>query len=609
MISYTLQPTRPEAHLFEIKMSVPQPDTRGQILSLPAWIPGSYMIRDFARNIVTLKAYCGGEEIGVEKLDKQTWRCAPCDGELEVRYQVYAWDLSVRTAHLDTTHAYFNGTSLFLKAEGREQEDCRVELLAPEGKPYSQWKVATTLASGGAEHQGFGLYQAADYEELVDHPVEMGTFTYATFQVAGVTHEIAITGRHDADLERICRDLQAVCEYQVGLFGELPPMERYLFQVMVVGDGYGGLEHRSSTSLLCKRTDLPRFGEIQVSEGYREFLGLCSHEYFHLWNVKRIRPAVFKDADLSREVHTRLLWAFEGITSYYDDLSLVRSGRIEASSYLDLLARMITRVQRTGGRRKQTLEESSFDAWTKFYKADENAPNAIVSYYSKGALVALALDLRIRRDSAGEKSLDDVMRALWERHGRPDIGVAEGDMEPLVQEITGLDLAEFFHQALRGTGDLPLAELLGELGVGFRLRPAGNGADKGGVGKPEPPPAPRGPVLGARVQAEAGDARIAVVLDGGAAQEAGLSAGDVIVAVDGIRVTPTDIEQRIAVIPVGYSVPVHVFRRDELMRFDLKPRPAPEDTCELWLQEDAGEEQSGRRQAWLHTDAPTGDEG
>ncbi len=602
MISYILQPTRPEAHLFEVRMSIPEPDTRGQMLSLPAWIPGSYMIRDFARNIVTLKAYCTGQEIGVEKLDKQTWRCTPCDGELEVRYQVYAWDLSVRTAHLDTTHAYFNGTSLFLKAEGRERETCGVELLAPEGKRYSQWKVATTLTSGGAEHQGFGLYQAADYEELVDHPVEMGIFTYASFQVAGVPHEIAITGRHDADLERICRDLQAVCEYQVSLFGELPPMERYLFQVMAVGDGYGGLEHRSSTSLLCKRTDLPRFGETQVSEGYREFLGLCSHEYFHLWNVKRIRPAVFKEADLSREVYTRLLWAFEGITSYYDDLSLIRSGRIEASGYLDLLARMITRVQRCSGRRKQTLEESSFDAWTKFYKADENAPNAIVSYYSKGALVALALDLRIRRDSAGEKSLDHVMRALWERHGRPDIGVAEGDIESLVREVTGLDLTAFFDQALRGTGDLPLAELLGEVGIGFRLRPARTGADKGGVGKPEEPTAPQGPVLGAGVRAEAGEARIAVVFDGGAAQEAGLSAGDVIVAVDGIRVTAADMEQRIAVIPTGYSVPVHVFRRDELMRFDLKPRPAPEDTCELWLREDADEGQSDRRQAWLHTD-------
>jgi predicted metalloprotease with PDZ domain len=581
-------------------MHIPQPDAEGQKLTLPAWIPGSYMIRDFAKNIVTLEAYCGGAEIELEKLDKQSWRAAPCSGGLELRYRIYAWDLSVRTAHLDTTHGYFNGTGVFLKAVGLEQEGCQVEIRPPAGKQYHNWKLATTLESAGAGHLGFGMYRAADYEELVDHPVEMGTFTFASFQVAGVPHEIAITGRHDADLDRICRDLQAICEYHVGLFGELPPMQRYLFQVMAVGDGYGGLEHRSSTSLLCKRTDLPKHGEEKVTNGYREFLGLCSHEYFHLWNVKRIRPDVFKEADLSREVHTRLLWAFEGITSYYDDLSLVRSGRIDTLSYLDLLARVITRVQRGSGRGKQTLEESSFDAWTKFYKADENAPNAIVSYYSKGALVALALDLLIRRDSGGKKSLDHLMQALWERHGRPDVGVGEGDIEALAQEITGLDLAGFFDDALRGTGELPLPELLQELGIGYRLRAARNGADKGGVAKGEEQPARQEPVLGAMVRDERGDARIAVVFDGGAAQEAGLSAGDVVVAVDGLRVTASNIEQRIADIPEGYSVAVHAFRRDELMRFDLKPRAAPENTCELWLLDDPSEQQLEGRRAWLH---------
>jgi predicted metalloprotease with PDZ domain len=378
-------------------------------------------------------------------------------------------------------------------------------------------------------------------------------------------------------------------------------MERYLFQVMAVGDGYGGLEHRSSTSLLCKRSDLSKSGEEQISDGYRDFLGLCSHEYFHLWNVKRIRPRVFKEADLSREAHTRLLWAFEGITSYYDDLSLVRSGRIENSSYLDLLARVITRVLRGSGREKQTLEESSFDAWTKFYKADENAPNAIVSYYSKGALVALALDLLIRRESAGDKSLDDLMRALWERYGRSDLGVGEGDIEALAQEVTGLELGDFFDQALRGTDELPLAELLQQVGVGYRLRAARNSADKGGVAKGEESPAPQEPVLGATIRDERGEARIAVVFDGGAAQEAGLSAGDLVIAVDGLRVTAGNIEQRIVGIPEGYSVTVHAFRRDELMRFDLKPQAAPENTCELRLLDDPDEEQLQRQQAWLHS--------
>ncbi len=480
MIHYQVQPVSPQAHLFEVVLRIARPAPEGQVLTLPAWIPGSYMIRDFARNIVTLHASSGGKRVAAEKTDKQTWRCAAANGELEVSYQVYAWDLSVRAAHLDTTHGYFNGTSLFLKVVGQEHVGCSVEILPPEGEAYRNWRVATTLPVDGAEHLGFGRYRAADYEELVDHPVEMGAFTFVSFEAAGTPHEIAITGRHQADTERLCRDLQAICEYQIGLFGELPPMERYLFQVLAVGDGYGGLEHRSSTSLICKRTDLPRADDKEVSEGYREFLGLCSHEYFHLWNVKRIRPAVFRQADLSSEVYTRLLWAFEGITSYYDDLALLRSGRIDRQSYLDLLARMITRVLRGSGRLKQTLEESSFDAWTKFYKQDENAPNAIVSYYAKGALVALALDLTIRRHSGGEQSLDDLMRALWRRHGREDIGVGEGDIEALAAEISGADLSGFFDQALRGTADLPLKELLGNCSCVRRVTPRiGVGPEKG----------------------------------------------------------------------------------------------------------------------------------
>ncbi len=599
MIHYQVQPVSPQAHLFEVVLRIAQPAPEGQVLTLPAWIPGSYMIRDFARNIVTLHASSGGKRVAAEKTDKQTWRCAAANGELEVSYQVYAWDLSVRAAHLDTTHGYFNGTSLFLKVVGQEHVGCSVEILPPEGEAYRNWRVATTLPVDGAEHLGFGRYRAADYDELVDHPVEMGAFTFVSFEAAGTPHEIAITGRHQADTERLCRDLQAICEYQIGLFGELPPMERYLFQVLALGDGYGGLEHRSSTSLICKRTDLPRADDKEVSEGYREFLGLCSHEYFHLWNVKRIRPAVFRQADLSSEVYTRLLWAFEGITSYYDDLALLRSGRIDRQSYLDLLARMITRVLRGSGRLKQTLEESSFDAWTKFYKQDENAPNAIVSYYAKGALVALALDLTIRRHSGGEQSLDDLMRALWRRHGREDLGVGEGDIEALAAEISGADLSGFFDQALRGTADLPLKELLAEVGVELLLRPARDAKDRGGAGKGESAAAAQKPVLGAGFQADGAGAKLTVVLDGGAAQQAGLAAGDVIVAVDGIRASGEGLEAQIARVPAGISVSVHAFRRDELMRFDLRPQPAPLDTCELRLFDSLSESRQAALSAWL----------
>ena len=398
-IRYHIVPASPEAHLFEVELTVERPHPDGQLLSLPAWIPGSYMIRDFARNVVWLKAFCDDAPVGVSKVDKQTWRCAPCAGALTLRYQVYAWDLSVRSAHLDTTHGYFNGTSVFLAVHGQEQSPCAVEIAPPHGDTYKDWRVATTLALDGAALWGFGRYRADDYDALIDHPVEMGRFDIVEFEACGVPHAMTLTGHHRADQARLARDLQRICEYHIRLFGEPAPVQRYLFQVMITGDGYGGLEHRSSTSLLCSRDDLPRADQDEVSDGYRSFLGLCSHEYFHTWNVKRIKPAAFVPYDLSREAHTTLLWAFEGFTAYYDDLALARTGLISRSSYLELLGQTITRVLRGSGRLKQPVADSSFDTWTKFYKQDENAPNAIVSYYTKGSLVALTLDLLIRRGS------------------------------------------------------------------------------------------------------------------------------------------------------------------------------------------------------------------
>ncbi len=598
---YQIQPIAPKAHIFGITLTVSTPDPNGQVLTLPAWIPGSYMIRDFARNVVTFDAICNGAPVDVDKLDKQTWQCAPCDGVLVVRYQVYAWDLSVRGAHLDTTHAYFNGTSLFLKVVGQEAVPSEVIIHSPEGDEYSAWRLATTMARKQAEPLGFGSYQADSYEELIDHPVEMGCFTHASFEVHGTPHEIAITGRHNCDMDRLCRDLQQICETHVEMFGQLPQMERYLFQVMAVGDGYGGLEHRSSTSLICKRSDLPQSGIDEVTDDYRQFLGLCSHEYFHLWNVKRIRPNVLKQADLSEEAYTRLLWVFEGITSYYDDLALVRCGLIEPDSYLELLGQTITRVMRGSGRQKQTVEESSFDAWTKFYKQDENAPNAIVSYYTKGALIALALDLTIRRDSGDEKSLDDVMRALWQQYGKPDIGLDESGIEQLITEVTGLDLTPFFNSALRSVDDLPLEELLRTVAVGYDIHPARDSSDKGGCRKEDSKPVRLKPSLGVTHRSDPLGAKLTTVLDYGAACEAGLSAGDILIAMDGIKVTSAKLDQLLAGQRLGDTVQVHAFRRDELMQFQVVLQAVQPNTCMLWRLADMDELQRRRQQEWLNS--------
>ena len=599
MNHYKITPVFPQAHLFEVELHIPDPAPDGQHLNLPAWIPGSYLIRDFAKNIVEIKAWSKDVELILEKLDKQTWLCQPCSEELLIRYTVYAWDLSVRGAHLDTTHGYFNGTSVFLRVTGQDNQPSKVEIVPPAGEAYHHWRVATTLPSAGAEPMAFGFYQAKDYAELIDHPVEIGCFSFAKFTAAGRPHEVAITGRHSADMDRVCADLKRICETHVRLFGELPDLERYLFQVMAVGDGYGGLEHRSSTSLICNRGDLPRIGEKNISEGYKKYLGLCSHEYFHLWNIKRIKPALFQSADLLSETHTQLLWAFEGITSYYDDLALVRSRLIEPTDYLELLAQVITRVMRGSGRLKQTVAESSFDAWTRFYKQDENASNAIVSYYTKGSLIALALDLTIRRETAGGKSLDDVMKSLWWRYGSRDRGLAEDEIERVAEEVSGVRLKPLFDLALRTTTDLPLQVLLNEFGIGYTLEPAMSVDDKGGLRKMvEKPSEPRS-VLGVISKPKGQDVELTVVLDDSAAQHAGLAAGDVIVAVDGIRVTQSTIHDQIAHIPSGESVTVHLFRRDELMQFELTPKPAPTDTCRLWLLEDIEPATRVMRNKWL----------
>jgi predicted metalloprotease with PDZ domain len=593
---YRVKLARPNAHLFEVKLSIPEPDPDGQRLSLPAWIPGSYMIRDFAKNIVRLSANSGAGPLAHRKLDKSSWQLAPATGPVTVVYEVYAWDLSVRSAHFDTTHAYFNGTSLFLQVRGQEKRRCIVEIDGDGSPEVEGWQVATSMASLPCPPALMGRFQADAYADLIDHPVEIGKLARIDFDVADVTHGIAIYGRQNADLRRLAGDLTRICRQHVKLFGELP-VDRYLFLVMTVGEGYGGLEHGHSTSLLCSRKELPAPGEAAVSKEYRRFLGLCSHEYFHLWNVKRIQPEVLQNPSLAEEVHTTLLWVFEGFTSYYDELALVRSGCIDAESYLELLAETVTRVMRSPGRFKQSVAESSFDAWTKFYKQDENAPNAIVSYYGKGALVALALDLTLRLETGNRCSLDDMMRVLWSDYGKPGLGVSEGTVEGIAESVSGLDLQAFFRHAVHGTEDLPLAELLARIGVELRLRPAKAPDDFGGVFKDDAEPPARPNHLGVRLKP--GSAVITHVIEGGAAWNAGLSAGDELLAVDGIRTNGANLTELIKYKEPARDVVVHLFRRDELMQFPLRVQPAPEDTCELRLMDDISEPVRALRDDWL----------
>lgn len=585
-IRYTLEIANAAAHLFRVTLTIPDPDAAGVELSLPAWIPGSYMIREFAKNIVRIHAKQGSRKVALNKLDKHTWRSGKlaAGAALEVVAEIYAWDLSVRCAHLDQTHGFFNGTQMFLRVAGREQDVHELEVRRPDGEGFADWRVATTLTSrrGVKRSAGFGIYRAADYDELIDHPVEMGTFKLLKFSAGGVPHEVAITGRVNFDEKRLLADLQRICQWQIDFFGGRAPFERFLFLVMAVGEGYGGLEHRSSTALLCSRNDLPVRGVSSMDERYRGFLGLCSHEYFHSWNVKRIQPAAFQPYRLHEENYTRLLWVFEGFTSYYDDLVLVRSGTISQADYLGILAKTIAGVERGSGRLAQSAAESSFDTWIKYYRQDENSPNAIVSYYTKGALVAAGLDLRIRVATHGKRSLDDVMNYLWREVHLAGRGIEEGEMPALVKAATGVDLSREISAWAEGVVDVPFEELLKAFGIAFERK-------RGGLLTG----------LGIRTKAEGNALKITHVLDGGSAQSAGLSAGDEFVALEGLRVTGSNFESLLMRYSTGDKLEVQYFRRDELMQTQLTFAAPRIDECALVRQVKPGAPALRLREGWL----------
>jgi predicted metalloprotease with PDZ domain len=595
LIRYRVRLADLDRHYFEIECRIDAP-TAEQRFSLPAWIPGSYLLRDFARHVVHVAACSGRDPVPVEKVDAATWtvRGAGQTLTLTLTITVYALDQSVRGAWLDHQRGYFNGPCVFLLPEGRDTEPIEITLEPPPHSLCDDWRVATALRRKAVDERGFGDYEAADYDELLDHPVEVSDFESVEFIACGVPHHLVIAGRFETDLPRIAADLAQICAAQIDFFGAPAPFDSYWFIGLAAGDGYGGLEHRASSSLIFGRDDLPKPGEAGQPRDYQRFLALASHEYFHTWHVKRSKPAAFVPYRLDRRNHTRLLWVFEGITSYYQELLLRRSGVLGTTAFLQRLAELLTRVYRTPGRFKQSLAESSFDAWDVLYRPEPNHPNTSISYYTKGALVALALDLKLRLETAGRTSLDDVMRELWRRHGARDAGLPEDGFERLAAEVSGLDLASFFDVAVRGTDDLPLADLLAKFAVSFELRAASD--DRGATqrtGNGEPL------TLGATHREGDGGLELASVLEGGPAQRAGLNPGDVLIALDRLRVTARNLKKRLARFESGERVTATIFRGDELKEVGLVLRPAPLDSCQLAAQEHADAAALGRREAWL----------
>ena len=557
-IQYTVWPADLHGHHFRIKLHISNPDPNGQILQAPAWIPGSYLIRDFSKQIESIEAYSIGgtrKKIALERIDNDHWRLPPVNGSIEVLTTVYAFDSSVRAAYLDTERAFFNATSLCLGVQGQEHLPCSLAITAPELAFADHWTVQTTLRAAKTDERGFGFYLAKNYDDLLDHPVAMGEFQVVHWKSNGVAHRMAIQGcNHVVDVKRLSEDLQAICTSTINLFEpktKQAPFGEYLFLVNAVLNGYGGLEHRNSTALLCRRDQIPQENILFEESAYREFLGLCSHEYFHAWLVKRIQPKAFQPYDLSKRNHTRLLWVFEGFTSYYDDLQLLRSKRIDLKTYLRLVTDNWNGILRGPGRHKQSLADSSFDAWTKYYQADENTPNAVVSYYGKGALLALGLDLQIRAFSKNKQSLDDLMRLLWRKHGSE--GIAEDGLDDLIFELLGEGFsktwAEIKARYIFGVEDIPLQKWIASKLISVKAKPLST-LEKIKL------------QFGMRYTDANGWLKVTHVLDGGLAQAAGLAAGDLLASIDGQRITSARWDKVLASLSENSHTRITFYRDD-----------------------------------------------
>ena len=592
---YHVQPADPAAHRFAVTLTFQATPDRPLGLNLATWIPGSYVQRDFARHLLSITVHAGGVPCPVVATTHSRWEITPQAPDVAVECVFYARDASVRAAFLDDMRGFFNFTSLALWPDGMRDRPVDITLAAPP--TGTDWQLVTTLAPAldDMPASGFGRYQAPNWDTLIDHPVAMGdAIESVDFTVRGVAHNFVLLGEHDADTAQLASDLAAICEAQASVFDALPATQ-YRFFAHLVSRGYGGLEHRESSVLEVARDALPSAARPVATHGrsaaYETLLGLASHEYFHLWNVKRIRPAAVAASDLSAPAYFRDLWAYEGITSYFDDLALVRAGILDETAYLERLAKLGTRIAATPGRARQSLAESSFDAWLKFYRPDENTPNAVVSYYGKGAQLALALDLKLRLASQGTLDLDAVMRCAWQRFGATDTPMGDNALVDLVAELAeehalaGADIRAFLEYFIHTPGDIPWADDLAAFGIRAECEPASEEVSvlQGRLGL-----ARRETVGGA----------VTHVFDDGPAQDSGVSPGDRLIAIDGLE-AGAQLADRLARYPAGARLRLHLFRDDRLIERSVVIEDNGAMSWSLSVDPDSEPAARARRRAWL----------
>lgn len=582
-LRYRLSVPRPESHLVEVELRVAPPPDAPLRLEMPAWCPGSYLIRDYARHVRDLEARDveSGRALPARQVSKREWEVdAAGGGDVAVRYRVYGHELTVRTNHVDAGHAFLHGPALYLFPGDARDAACEVEIEPPPG-----WPVVTALEPAGA-----GRYRADDVDQLLDCPIHIGPVELRELEAGGRPVALAVWGGFAPSasfgLDALTRDLAAVVDAHAARLGPLP-CDRYTFLLMLSPGAYGGLEHASSSA------NLNHPHAFASARSYYELIELLSHELFHVWNGKRLRPRGFDRFDYGRENYTRCLWMVEGVTSYYDRWTARRAGVVPLNHYLSKLAEEWGRLLAIPGRLRHSLEDASFNAWVKLYKPDESNLNTTVSYYLKGGLVMCALDLELRRRSDGEVDLDRVLVHMWREFGAAGRGYPE-DLQPIFEQATGLDLGDFFARFIRGREDPDLPGALAT--VGLELRP---GWERPGQEDSAPPPA----WLGVTMQ---GSGRtVGGVLDGGPAERGGLSPGDEIIALDRYQVGGEgDLRQRLAGRAAGQPVELTLFRRGRLEVCEVVPEPAPPTRIEVVASAAAGAGEHQRFADWLGAPHP-----
>ena len=548
-------------------------------LVMPVWTPGSYLVREYERHVQDFAADANGRALDWTKVNKNTWRVKTNGVRAwRVTYRVYANELTVRTSQLNSDHAFWNNAALLMYRDGLINAPATLRIV-----PASGWKVATGLPPVPGQPNTF---RADNFDILYDSPVEVSNFKELDFQVRGVGHRIVIDGEGNYDPERMRRDVQKIVETETAMFGGIPYHD-YTFILHLRSNTGGGLEHLNSTALGFRR-----FG-FSTEQGYRNFLSLVSHEFFHLWNVKRIRPDALGPFDYTKENYTRLLWVAEGITEYYSHLMLRRAGLISNEAYLNHLAKQIEDFQNTPGRQVMSAEEASFDAWIKFYRPDENSVNSQISYYDKGELLGMLLDLEIRRQSSGAKSLDDVMRYLYTEFFQKDRNYTPADFQKACELMASASLDQFFSRYVRGREDLAVVYNETLAGAGIRLEQAGIG-----IGQADGPVAMKA-FLGADLQQNGDFIVVNSVRSGTPAYEQGLNAKDQIIALDGERVTKETFEALIAAKRPGDTVRVTVFRFDNVHTFDIRLGGRVDAPYRIVPLPQASEQQKRIYQAWM----------